>query len=327
MIPEAEIRRLAGRWGVDPMIVDLDYVLGCFLAALYSHSAARLRFKGGTCLRKCYYAEYRFSEDLDFTAEERFTPKTLQRLLEDVTAKANDDWQVDFSARPIRVETVDDEYGRESYQVRLYYRGPFRRGGDPRSIRLDVTTDEALAFPPNRRSILHPYSDADMVSEVLVPCYDLLEMLAEKTRALAGQRQYAISRDLYDIAQLTHRQEMDFTLLAAKLPAKFAAKELSVSIIDVDRLQRRREEFSADWNRNLVHLLPPDTIMPFEEAWEKTMQFLTGVNTTTKDRVAGILPARAATVSVAETAVFRGQDALDTHGRDARDTKNTDLSL
>jgi hypothetical protein len=50
-------------------------------------------------------------------------------------------------------------------------------------------------------------------------------------------------------------------------------------------------------------------------------------NTTTKDRVAGILPARAATVSVANTAIFRGQDALDTRGRDARDTKNTDLSL
>ena len=24
-------------------------------------------FKGGTCLRKCYYETYRFSEDLDFT--------------------------------------------------------------------------------------------------------------------------------------------------------------------------------------------------------------------------------------------------------------------
>lgn len=278
MIPEAEIRRLAGRWNVDPMVVDLDYVLGCFLSALYSHPDAALRFKGGTCLRKCYYADYRFSEDMDFTAEERFTPQTLQRLLENVVAKANDDWQVDFAARPIRVETVDDEYGKESYQVRLYYRGPLRRGGDPRSIRLDVTTDEVLAFPPNRQSILHPYSDAEMVSDVDVPCYDLLEMLAEKTRAMAGQRQYAISRDLYDIAQLTHRKKVDFALLAAKLPAKFAVKELSVSIIDVDRLQRRREEFSADWNRNLMHLLPPDTIISFEEAWKKTIRFLTGLN-------------------------------------------------
>jgi hypothetical protein len=57
------------------------------------------------------------------------------------------------------------------------------------------------------------------------------------------------------------------------------------------------------------------------------VNFFSRFSTTTKDRVAGILPARAATVSVAETAVFRGQDALDTRGRDARDTKNTDLSL
>jgi hypothetical protein len=57
------------------------------------------------------------------------------------------------------------------------------------------------------------------------------------------------------------------------------------------------------------------------------LQYFSIITTTTKDRVAGILPARAATVSVAETAVFRGQDALDTRGRDARDTKNTDLSL
>jgi predicted nucleotidyltransferase component of viral defense system len=27
-----------------------------------------LIFKGGTCLRKCYFPNYRFSEDLDFTS-------------------------------------------------------------------------------------------------------------------------------------------------------------------------------------------------------------------------------------------------------------------
>ena len=57
MISEAEVRRLAGKWGVDPMLVDLDYVLGCFLASLYNQSwAETLIFKGSTCLRKCYYA-------------------------------------------------------------------------------------------------------------------------------------------------------------------------------------------------------------------------------------------------------------------------------
>ena len=34
MIAEAEIRRYAAQWGVDPMVVDLDYALGWFLTAL-----------------------------------------------------------------------------------------------------------------------------------------------------------------------------------------------------------------------------------------------------------------------------------------------------
>ena len=86
MIAEAEIRRLAGRDGVDPMVVDLDYVLGCFLAALYWAEAPPLRFKGGTCLRKCYYGDYRFSEDLDFTTERRLSRDDVEHLLKDVAA-------------------------------------------------------------------------------------------------------------------------------------------------------------------------------------------------------------------------------------------------
>ena len=49
-----DLLQVAGRDGVDPMVVDLDYVLGCFLAALYRAEAPPLRFKGGTCLRKCW---------------------------------------------------------------------------------------------------------------------------------------------------------------------------------------------------------------------------------------------------------------------------------
>jgi len=279
MIPEAEVRRLAGRWGVDPMLVDLDYVLGCFLAAMYrQEGAAALRFKGGTCLRKCFYADYRFSEDLDFTAERRVPRQELERLLEAVAIALGDGWQIDFAVRPIRVEVVNDEYGRESYQVRLYYRGPLRRGGDPRSIRLDVTTDELLVSPALRQPILHPYSDSEASSGVEVPCYDLLETLTEKTRALAGQRQYAISRDLYDIAQLTARQRVDLSRVAAALPRKLAAKGLAISVVDLDRVRQRQEEFRADWERNLVHLLPPEVAMEFDDAWDRTVDFLAGVN-------------------------------------------------
>jgi predicted nucleotidyltransferase component of viral defense system len=261
------------------MLVDLDYVLGCFLAALYrQEAAAALRFKGGTCLRKCHFSDYRFSEDLDFTTERRVPAPELRRLLEAVAAALGDDSQIDFGVRPIRVEVVDDEYRKESYRARLYYRGPLRRGGDPRAIRLDVTTDDVLVFPAVPRPILHPYSDADSTSGVEAQCYDLREMLAEKTRALGAQRQYAISRDLYDIAQLTSRESMDPGRLAEALPRKLAAKGLPVSVVDVDRVRRRQDEFRADWERNLVHLLPPEVAMEFNEAWDRAVAFLAGVN-------------------------------------------------
>lgn len=274
MISESEVRRLAGQWGVDPMLVDLDYVLGCFLASLYRQSWAKdLIFKGGTCLRKCYYADYRFSEDLDFTAIRRLGARDLKERVMEVIRAAEDIWQVDFNARPVRVDTLDDEYGKETYQVRIYYRGPLRRGGDPRAIRMDVTTDEILVFKPLRRAIIHPYSDEELLRDVRVPCYGLLEVLVEKVRALVGQRRYAIARDLYDLVQLLERATVDLDRLVEVLPIKMEVKGLPLKI-ELARLKSRPDEFRADWHKNLVHLLPPNVGTDFDSAWDKALEFL-----------------------------------------------------
>jgi hypothetical protein len=39
----------------------------------------------------------------------------------------------------------------------------------------------------------------------------------------------------------------------------------------------RKEEFLADWSRNLVPLVQPDALPEFEEAWRETAEFLTAV--------------------------------------------------
>jgi len=106
-----------------------------------------------------------------------------------------------------------------------------------------------------------------------VPCYDLLEILAEKIRALAGQRRYAIARDLYDVGQLLKRAVVDLDRLVEALPHKMAAKGLP-SAIDIVRLESRREDFRADWQRNLVYLLPSDIGVEFDSAWDETLKFL-----------------------------------------------------
>lgn len=284
MISEAEIRRLAPRLGVDLTIVDLDYALGCFLASLYRQPGAiALAFKGGTCLRKCYYADYRFSVDLDFTLVQRRTREDLRQVIEGAQNAAADDWEIDFLARPMTIEVVDDEYGMESYHARLYYRGPLRMRGDPRAIRLDVTTKEAIAFPLVERPLIHPYSDAAILSAsaghpaVRVAAYDLMEILAEKFRALVGQRTYAISRDVYDLHELTARHDFDLGELATALPTKLAAKDMAMADVDVEAIARREQEFRSDWDRNLVHLLPPGSRSDFDLAWLSTLRLLKSV--------------------------------------------------
>ena len=70
MIDKREILEAASSYSLQPSIVEKDYVLGWILAGIYAHEelAESWIFKGGTCLKKCYFETYRFSEDLDFTS-------------------------------------------------------------------------------------------------------------------------------------------------------------------------------------------------------------------------------------------------------------------
>jgi predicted nucleotidyltransferase component of viral defense system len=69
MILKKEIEKIAEAHGVLKSTVDKDWVLGHFIDGIYATPELRetLIFKGGTYLRKCYFPNYRFSEDLDFT--------------------------------------------------------------------------------------------------------------------------------------------------------------------------------------------------------------------------------------------------------------------
>src|SRR4029077_8596931 len=69
MIDRREILEAASTFQLLPNVVEKDYVLGWLLAGINAHSelSESWVFKGGTCLKKCFFETYRFSEDLDFT--------------------------------------------------------------------------------------------------------------------------------------------------------------------------------------------------------------------------------------------------------------------
>ena len=66
--------------------------------------------------------------------------------------------------------------------------------------------------------------------------------------------------------------------LAGALPDKMRIKGLPGDPIDLDRLELRKDEFDADWDRNLVHLLPQDSAVSFDDAWSEVMALAEQVN-------------------------------------------------
>ena len=94
-IPEAAIER--------------DYVLAWLLSGLAGHPLRELlAFKGGTALRRCWFADYRFSEDLDFTL-------TRPISLEEILARLNEIFAAVEAACGLRIAfDREDRHGHQN---------------------------------------------------------------------------------------------------------------------------------------------------------------------------------------------------------------------
>jgi predicted nucleotidyltransferase component of viral defense system len=178
-----------------------------------------------------------------------------------------------FTIGPIRVEIVEDEYGKESYQITVYYRGPLVWGGSPRVIRVDITRDEKLLLPPVKRRLIHSFSDADVLDSPTMNCYTLVEILTEKLRAIAGQRRFAVSRDLYDIYHLV-RAGISIEDIVPLVPEKFKSRGFDVNVIDPAQFLERKPEFERDWERRLSYLVSGPNAISFAEAWQVSAELL-----------------------------------------------------
>jgi len=79
----------------------------------------RLFFKGGTALKKCYFPDYRFSEDLDFTLGEEVPFEIIRKELDVAFEKAYQD-----SGVLLRYARSDRQPHANSHTFYLNYEGP-----------------------------------------------------------------------------------------------------------------------------------------------------------------------------------------------------------
>jgi predicted nucleotidyltransferase component of viral defense system len=266
LIDRREILEIAGQTSLTPHVVEKDYVLGWMLAGIYAHEelAESWLFKGGTCLKKCFFETYRFSEDLDFTLrnEAHIEEGFLKRVFGEVGAWIYDETGIEFPADQQEFDIYRNPRGMLSCQGKVSYKGPVSSTHALPRIKLDLTADERVVLPSVTAEIFHPYSDAP-AEGIEVLAYDYVEAFAEKFRALSER---ARPRDLYDVVNLYRNAEArpEQQQFIEVLREKCAFK--GIELPRLADLEPHRPALEAGWVHMLNHQLP--ALLPVNSFWD-----------------------------------------------------------
>lgn len=259
MISRSEIKRTAAKNKIMSHVVERDYILGWILYGFSQMPdfSQHFVFKGGTALRKIYFSNWRYSEDLDFTVNRIFSKNQLNTLLTNMQ-------KIVFEETGIVIETfslyLSPESKPEYCQIKLQYTGPFESKS---KIKIDLSFNELLCDPPVKSTVIPLYSDN---METDIPVYCLEEILAEKMRSIL---QRGKTRDYYDVWQILKISELDIS--ASKVREIFSAKcnykDITLVTSDDFFSDEKISNASIHWEKSLSHQLNdlPDFRIIIEE--------------------------------------------------------------
>jgi predicted nucleotidyltransferase component of viral defense system len=283
VISKRELEQLRAEWTLDIGVIEKDYVLGWLLAAIGRHPALADSwvFKGGTCLRKCYYETFRFSEDLDFTVVPGGIddPADLQAVFGEIAGWLREESGIQLAVDETAFRRRRNRRGNPTTQGRLAYEGPNPQPVSPK-VKLDITSDEVLVERPVLRKIGHQYSDAPLPVDGVL-CYSITELFGEKLRALAERCR---PRDLYDVVHMHRHPDLIGLEQAVRtvLDRKCSHAGIDVPGIETIRSSPFRDEIEAEWENMLGHQLPRP-LPPFADFWmtlDDVFHWLTGTRRT-----------------------------------------------
>ena len=135
MIKPAEIQQKAREVGVRDQQIEKDYILSWILNAIAQHEnlSKILVFKGGTVLKKVYFEDYRFSEDLDFTLLDH----TITN--EQIFAWFNQSFEFVKEEANISLEIIDNnEHEDGGINFYISYIGPLGGLGNHKKVKVDI---------------------------------------------------------------------------------------------------------------------------------------------------------------------------------------------
>lgn len=248
---EDEIRRIAGRKKVPLATVEKDYVITLVLNEISKLEYFKeMIFKGGTCIKKIYFPDARFSIDLDFTC------------LIDVTDKLLRDLNRRLRGKEIRnisfIDVIKEEESKQGIRLSARHQDMRRH---KTSIKLDLSLRVDIVKRPLHKEILNTYDVHPFKLQVMA----LKELLAEKIRAVIAR---GAPRDIYDIWFLL-KKGINFNLELVNEKLKFLKRD---RIFSIDLFLKSLEEKKEGWTRDLSIFL--SEVPSFNQVKSEIMEYV-----------------------------------------------------
>lgn len=126
-------------------------------------------------LKKVYFEDYRFSEDLDFTlSDPAISNEQIFAWFQEAFTYIKETANIPLSLQ----ENQQHQDGGLNFYIQFV--GPLGGLGSNKTVKIDISRAEQLAFAPVQQPAIITYTDLD---EHTLRCYTFEEILVEKLRA------------------------------------------------------------------------------------------------------------------------------------------------
>jgi len=267
LISKAELHRAAQAQGLRFDQVEKDYVILWILSVISSNEIASSQwaFKGGTCLRHCFYSGFRFSEDIDFSCQaSEANILNAQSILQQAAREVQEASGILIALKDVR---ASDNQAQAEILLEYSLRGSRRRGLP--MVQSHLTFDEPVYTPIEKRQVVPAYSD---LNDFEFSTYSKIEIVAEKMRALIQQqKKWPRPRDLYDLWYIFCERGERFP---KEMLNNLFEKKCQVRSVPPDPLllnsDMLREWNRQAWEAQLVPTIqsPPD----YDRVWEEWIE-------------------------------------------------------
>ena len=255
MISEHERIFFASQYNVSIDVINKDYALNLLLFGMSNASNLNHHFifKGGCCLKKCYFHPYRFSDDVDFTVTDKalMDVDLLTAEFATIATWIYKQTKLEILRESIHFSSYLNLLGEHSITGEILYK--INNQKFPSTLKLDLTYPEHLLCQPQIKYMIHPYSDAEYFKQCMLNAYCIEEIFVEKLRALSERIN---AHDLFDIVSIycDARWHFNADTIKALLVKKCAFRQVKAPCLSF--IKARKHRWKKNWDDSMPLITP-----------------------------------------------------------------------